>query len=117
VTTEFTAQGGQNESIRGIVTFIEYGGATWGILAYTVADRFASYQTAFARSHGSFERLTDPAALAAQPLRMTIARAPRAMSLQQFNSEMPSSIPLAELALINGWTKAPSCGPGNPSSG
>lgn len=102
VTTEFAAQGGQNESIRGIVTFIEYGGATWGILAYSVADRFGSYGPTFIRSRDSFERLTDPAALAAQPLRMRIDRAPRAMSLQQFNSEMPSSVPLAELALING---------------
>jgi predicted Zn-dependent protease len=102
VTTEFTAQGGQNESIRGIVTFIEFEGATWGILAYSVGDRFSSYVSTFTRSHGSFERLTDPAALAAQPLRMTVVRVPRAMSLQQFNSEMPSSIPLAELALING---------------
>jgi predicted Zn-dependent protease len=102
VTAEFVAQGGQNESVRGVVTFIEYGSATWGILAYSVADRFASYAPAFSRSRGSFERLTDPAALAAQPLRIQIARAPRAMSLQQFNSEMPSSISLAALALING---------------
>ena len=102
VTAEFAAQGGQNESVRGIVTFIEYGGATWGILAYTVADRFASYSPAFSRSRDSFQRLTDPAALAAQPLRVRIDEAPRAMSLQQFNSEMPSSIPMGELALING---------------
>jgi predicted Zn-dependent protease len=114
VTTEFTAQGGQNESIRGFVTFIEYGGATWGILAYTVADRFASYSPAFTRSRDSFERLTDPVALAAQPLRMRIDRAPRAMSLQQFNSEMPSSIPLAELALINGLDETAQLRAGQP---
>lgn len=102
VTAEFSAQGGPDESVRGIVTFIEYGGATWGILSYSAAERFASYRPAFVRSRDSFERLTDPAALAAQPLRLQIERAPRAMSLQQFNSEMPSSIPLAELALING---------------
>jgi len=102
VTAEFAAQGGQNEPVRGIVTFIEYRGATWGILAYTLADRFASYSPDFTRSRDSFQRLTDPVALAAQPLRVRIERVPRAMSLQQFNSEMPSSIPLAELALING---------------
>jgi predicted Zn-dependent protease len=114
VTTEFTAQGGQNESIRGIVTFIEFGGATWGILAYSVGERFSSYRTTFIRSHDSFERLTDPAALAAQPLRMRIDRAPRAMSLQQFNSEMPSSIPLAELALINGLDETAQLRAGQP---
>lgn len=102
VTAEFAARGGQNESLRGIVTFIEYGGATWGILSYALADRFASYRPAFSQSRESFQRLTDPAALGAQPLRIEIDQAPRAMSLQQFDSEMPSTIPLAELALING---------------
>jgi len=114
VTAEFAAQGGQNESVRGIVTFIEYGGATWGILAYSVADRFASYGPVFSRSRDSFQRLTDPAALAAQPLRMRIDRAPRAMSLEQFNSEMPSSIPLAELALINGLEETAQLRAGQP---
>lgn len=114
VTAEFSARGGQNESVLGIVTFIEHGGATWGMLAYTVADRFASYGSAFSRSRDSFQRLTDPEALAAQPLRMTIDRAPRAMSLQQFNSEMPSTIPLAELALINGLDETSQLHAGQP---
>lgn len=114
VTAEFAAQGGQNESVRGIVTYIEYGGATWGILSYTVADQFASYSLAFSRSRDSFQRLTEPAALAAQPLRLRIDRAPRAMSLQQFNSEMPSSIPLAELAIINGLDETAQLRAGQP---
>jgi len=102
VSAEFAAQGNQGGAVRGTVTFLEYGGATWGILAYTSADRFASYRPTFIRSVNSFDRLTDPAALAAQPLRMKIDHTPRAMSLQQFNTAMPSSIPLSELALING---------------
>jgi predicted Zn-dependent protease len=114
VTAEFAVRGGENESLRGIVTFIEYGGATWGILSYTLADRFASYSPAFSRSRESFQRLTDPAALAAQPLRIRIDRAPRAMSLQQFHSEMPSSIPLAVLALINGLDETSQLRAGQP---
>lgn len=102
VTAEFTAPSEQGESVRGVVTFIEYGGATWGILAYTGTDRFATYSSAFQRTTQSFDRLTDPAALAAQPMRIRIEASPRAMSLQQFNNELPSSIPLAELAIING---------------
>lgn len=102
VTAEFRAPSNQGESVRGVVTFIEYGGATWGILAYTATDRFATYSSAFQRTTQSFDRLTDPAALAVQPMRIRIEPAPRAMSLQQFNSELPSSIPLAELAVING---------------
>jgi len=102
VTGEFTAQNDQGGSVRGVATFIEYGGATWGIMGFTVADRFAAYSSAFRGTLGSFERLTDPAALAVQPLRMQIVPAPRAMTLQQFNVQLPSSISLVELAIING---------------
>lgn len=102
VSGEFTAESDQGEALRGVATFIEYRGATWGITAFTAADRFASYGQAFQRALGSFTRLTDPVALAVQPMRLSVVRAPRAMSLQQFHGEFPSSIPLAELAMING---------------
>ena len=101
-TGEFTAETSQGGSVHGLATFIEYGGSTWGIVAYAVAERFASYRPAFQRSAGSFDRLTDPVALAVQPLRLRIDKAPRAMTLQQFNAQLPSSISLAELAMING---------------
>lgn len=101
-TGEFTAEPSQGGSVHGLATFIEYGGSTWGIVAYAVAERFASYRPAFQRSAGSFDRLTDPVALAVQPLRLRIDKAPRAMTLQQFNAQLPSSISLAELAMING---------------
>jgi predicted Zn-dependent protease len=102
VSAEFTAQGSQGESVRGVATFIEYGGATWAITAYAAAARFAYYSPTFQRSINSFARLTNAAALAVQPMHVRIQPAPRAMSLQQFNVQLPSSIPLAELAIING---------------
>jgi predicted Zn-dependent protease len=101
-TGEFTAESSQGGAVHGLATFIEYGGSTWGIVAYAVAERFASYRPAFQRSANSFDRLTDPVALAVQPLRLRIDKAPRAMTLQQFNAQLPSSISLAELAMING---------------
>jgi predicted Zn-dependent protease len=102
VSAEFTAQTSEGASVRGIATFIEYGGATWEITAFAVAARFASYSAAFQRSTQSFARLTNAAALAVQPMRVRIEHAARAMSLQQFQTQLPSSISLAELAIING---------------
>ena len=102
VSGEFTAQSDQGASVHGFATFIEYGGRTWQILAYSPADRFAAYSGIFQQSINSFDRLTDPVALAVQPLHVRLDKAPRAMSLAQFNAQLPSSIALAELALING---------------
>jgi predicted Zn-dependent protease len=99
---EFTAKTDQGKSVHGIATFIEYGRGTWEITAYTDATRFAFYSAAFGRSINSFDRLTDPSALAVQPMHLRIDKAPRAMSLQQFDAQLPSTISLAELALING---------------
>jgi predicted Zn-dependent protease len=102
VSGEFTTQTDHGKSLHGIATFIEYGRGTWQITAYTDATRFTSYSAVFERSINSFDRLTDPAALAVQPMHLRIDKVPRAMSLRQFNTQLPSTISLAELALING---------------
>lgn len=101
-TGDFTAETSDGGAVHGLATFIEYGGATWAIVAYAVAEKFAAYRPVFQQSAGSFNRLTDPAALAAQPLRLRVEAVPRAMTLEQFNAQLPSSISLAELAMING---------------
>lgn len=102
VSGEFTAKNDQGKSLHGIATFIEYGRGTWQITAYTEATRFSSYSAVFGRSIDSFDRLTDPAALAVQPQHLRIDKAPRAMTLDQFNAQLPSTVSLAELAMING---------------
>jgi len=102
VSAEFTAADGQGGSVRGIAAFFEYGAATWRTLTYTTAARYDAWKPVFQRAINSFDRLTDPVVLAVQPLRLRIDAAPRAMSLAQFHAQLPSSISLAELALING---------------
>ena len=42
------------------------------------------------------------AALAVQPRRLSITRAPRAMTLGEFATQYPSGVPLEELAILNG---------------
>jgi predicted Zn-dependent protease len=102
VSAEFSATGAEGAPVRGVATFIEFGGTTWGIVGYTTADRFGAYSATFQRSIESFDRLTDPAALAVQPLHLRVETVARTMSLEQFNTQFPSSISMAELALING---------------
>ncbi len=92
----------QEGTLRGIASFVEYGGATYAILSYTPTEKYNSYASAFQRAHASFDRLTDARALAVQPNRVKIERASRAMTLAQFNQSLPSQISLDELAVING---------------
>jgi len=103
-TANFTAQTDQG-SVHGIAAFIEFGGTTYQITAYTPTARFDSYSSAFQRSMGSFDRLTDADALAAQPMRVKLWPAPRVMTLTQFHTQYPSSVSLDEVALINGMDK------------
>jgi predicted Zn-dependent protease len=111
LTGEFSAQSGQT-AVRGIASFVEYGGATWQITTLAVSDKFTGYTAAFERSIASFDRLTDARALTVQPMRLRLERAPRAMTLAQFNSEFPSNIPAAEVALINGLAASDQLRPG-----
>jgi predicted Zn-dependent protease len=102
ITGEFSAQTSDGTAIQGTATFIEFSGTTYQVTAYSTAAKFNTYSAAMQASVSSFNRLTDPAALAMQPLRLSLTTAPRAMTLTQFNSQFPSSVSLDEVALING---------------
>jgi len=102
IAGEFSAQTSQGTVIQGSATFIEFGGTTYQVTAYSTSATFNTYSSAMQASVTSFDRLTDRAVLAVQPMRLSLTTAPRAMTLGQFYSQFPSSVSLDEIALING---------------
>jgi predicted Zn-dependent protease len=98
----FTATMEGGATVRGVAQFIEYGGQTWQITAYTASQSFDNYAAGFDRAFTSFARLTDATALGVQPHKVELTTLTRAMTLTQLNAAQPSSISLAELAMING---------------
>jgi predicted Zn-dependent protease len=100
VTGYFQAQT-QDGAVGGIAAFINYENRTYQILAYTPAQLLQRYDAVLRASLGSFNRLTDPAALNRQPDRISIVRPASAMTLADFNSRYPSVVEISELALIN----------------
>ena len=98
----FAAQTEQGQ-IEGLVSFLSYRGTTYGIMAYTGAGNLGTYDDAFRRGIGSFRELSDPSALNVQPARVELVSLDQDMTVAQFNQKYPSSIPIAEVALINGW--------------
>jgi predicted Zn-dependent protease len=100
-TSYFQAQDQQGGTIQGLVTFVSYNGTTYGLLGYTAGGKLGSYDAAFRQSIGSFSELRDPAALNVKPAKVELVKLPREMTLEQFNSQYPSSIPIEQLAIIN----------------
>ena len=96
----FEAQSEQG-AVQGLVTFISYGGNTYGILGYTPAGKLGSYDGVFRQTAGSFSELRDPAALSVQAPKVEIVKLTKEMTLAQFNAQYPSTIPIEELAIIN----------------
>jgi predicted Zn-dependent protease len=84
-----------------MAAFIEYGGRTYQVLAFTPAQAFGRHEPTFRRAISSFAPVTDPSVLNVRPNRVDIVRTTRPMTLAQFNRQYPSVIPIAELAILN----------------
>lgn len=97
----FSAQTNQG-TLVGRVAFVAMDGRTFRLLGYTPSQRGGAYGAAIRQSLASFRRLTEPGALAVQPVRVHLVRLSRAMTVAEFQRDHPSAIPLAQLALING---------------
>jgi predicted Zn-dependent protease len=99
-TSYFQAQTEQGV-IEGLVSFVSYGGKTFGLLGYTAQGNLRTYDGAFRETINSFSRLTNPAALEVKPAVIELVKLPREMTLAQFNQEYPSTTSIEELAIIN----------------
>ena len=100
VASTFQAQTEQGV-IQGLAAFFTYNGTTYQVLAYAPSQRYAAYADTFRRSLGSFAPVTDSRVLNVQPNKVNVVSLPQAMSLSEFAQRYPSSIPIAELAIIN----------------
>jgi predicted Zn-dependent protease len=91
----------QEGNIEGIVTFVEYGGTTFGLMGYTPAGKLGTYDQVFQSTIRSFSELRDPSKINVQPARVELLKLNRDMTLEQFNAQYPSTISLEQLAIIN----------------
>lgn len=99
---DFQAQTQDGKLIGGRISFLSYGGSTYQLIGYTLAANLASYRSAFVQATQSFNRLTDQAVLNKQPMRLRLVRLSRDMTVDEFNRQNPSVVPVATVAVING---------------
>ncbi len=96
----FDATSGET-ALKGRGAFVEMDGRVFRILGYAAASRAAAFADDFAAFPRSFKRLTDRRLLSVQPQRLAIVTVPDDMSVEQFASRYPSSVPLKTLAVLN----------------
>lgn len=96
----FQAQTEQG-TIEGIVSFISYGGQTFGLMGYTPSGKLGNYDRVFQSTIRSFSELRDASKINVKAAQVEVVKVPRQMTLEQFNSQYPSSISIEELAIIN----------------
>jgi predicted Zn-dependent protease len=99
-TSYFQAQT-QQGVIQGVVSFISYGGQTFGLMGYTPQGKLQQYDYTFRDAITSFGQLRNQDALNVKPNRVEIVRVSREMTLAEFDQQYPSTIPIEELAIIN----------------
>ncbi|HEX7336290.1 MAG TPA: M48 family metalloprotease [Gemmatimonadales bacterium] len=87
--------------IEGLVSFISYGGQTFGLMGYTPSGKLTTYDRVFQNTVRSFSELRDGSKINVEPARVEIVKLPRQMTLEQFNAQYPSNIPIEQLAIIN----------------
>jgi predicted Zn-dependent protease len=100
ITAPFAAQTEQG-TIQGIVSFFSFNGLTFGLLGYGSVP-VEQIEPVYRRFASTFQSVTDPEVLNIKPARVEIVRVPSEMTLEKFHSTYPSSIPLDQVALING---------------
>ena len=100
VASQFQAQTEQGV-IQGLAAFFTYNGATYQVIGYAPAQRYGAYDAAFRQSLGSFAPVTDSRVLNVQPKKLNVVSLPQQMTLAEFAQRNPSTIPLAELAIVN----------------
>ena len=100
VASSFQAQTEQGV-IQGLAAFFTYNGRTFQVLGYAPAQRFAAYADVFRSSLGTFAPVTDARILNVQPNTIDVVTLSQPMTLSQFAQRYPSTLPIAELALVN----------------
>lgn len=92
----------QRDTLAGVASAVAYEGNVYRVVGLAAATRWARYELAVTGSIETFDRLTDRAALAVQPLRLEIVTLDRPMTLREFAARYPSQVSLESLALLNG---------------
>jgi predicted Zn-dependent protease len=88
----------------GRVAHVAHRGRTFQLLTFAPAAALAAFDATSLRIVRSFAPVIDPEILGMQPRRLAVVRLEREMTLDQFQRERPSVVPVRVLAILNNVT-------------
>ncbi len=91
----------QDGTFVGTVLFVEHGGRVFHLLGYASETQWDARSSPIRNAIRSFRPVTDPAVLNAQADQIELVRLTAEMTVADFNSRYPSSVPLETIATIN----------------
>ncbi len=101
VAVPFSAQDPNAGQVQGTALFLDYNNQMFMLLGYGPSQAWSSRQMDVERTMQSFQPLTDPAALNAQPNRLQVVRNNGTTTLQQLAQQHGEAGNMDKLALIN----------------
>lgn len=98
---DFRGQTEDGKVIDGSASFIEHGQSTFVFMGYTAQGNQARLDQ-IKGAIRTFKPLTDRRYIDVKPATIKVVKVPKDMTVEQFNRQFPSSIPVRELAIMNG---------------
>lgn len=91
----------QQGVLEGLAAFVAFGGNTYRFLCYGGQGIMTALDQPCRRWIGSLAELRDAQLKGVQPNRVKITAVPRAMTIEDFVREFPSTVPIEQLLVIN----------------
>ena len=99
---------------EGLIRFITLDGRVYQIMGYTGLETWSSYGSTMQKSMVTFRKVTDRRFLEVTPKTIDLVEVPRSMTLGDFHREFPSTVEVAEIAIINGGAEDTMLDTGHP---
>ncbi len=91
-----------NQVIRFLAYYIEYGGNIYQILGYAAKTEFGAYRDTFTRTMTGFRSVSDPAVLNVQPIRVNVRSVSNGGTFSSLVSgSLPQKVSVEEIAILN----------------
>ena len=87
---------------EGLIGFVKLEDRVYQLLGYTGLETWSTYGSTMQKSLATFRKVNDRRYLEVTPKTIDVVKLPQSMTLADFNRRYPSTVDVADIAIING---------------